>query len=92
MATPARLERATHRLEVCCSIQLSYGVKWWTRQDSNLRPNRYERPALTTELQVRRPGRTRTDTVRILSPLPLPIGLRALTQFQLLHPANFGIR
>ncbi len=27
MAIPARLERAAHRLEVCCSIQLSYGTK-----------------------------------------------------------------
>ncbi len=26
MATPARLERATWRLEVTCSIQLSYGA------------------------------------------------------------------
>ena len=26
-ATPARVERATHSLEGCCSIQLSYGVE-----------------------------------------------------------------
>ena len=25
--TPARLERATHSLEGCCSIHLSYGAK-----------------------------------------------------------------
>ena len=25
--TPARLERATHSLEGCCSIQLSYGAE-----------------------------------------------------------------
>jgi hypothetical protein len=25
--TPARFERATHSLEGCCSIQLSYGAK-----------------------------------------------------------------
>ena len=25
---------------------------WWARQDSNLRPDRYERPALTAELQA----------------------------------------
>ncbi len=26
---------------------------WWARQDSNLQPDRYERPALTIELQAR---------------------------------------
>jgi cell division protein FtsB len=26
---------------------------WWARQDLNLRPKRYERPALTTELRAR---------------------------------------
>jgi hypothetical protein len=27
-------------------------VHWWARQDSNLQPDRYERPALTIELQA----------------------------------------
>ena len=27
--------------------------KWWTKQDSNLQPSRYERRALTIELLVR---------------------------------------
>ena len=27
-------------------------VTWWARQDSNLQPDRYERPALTIELQA----------------------------------------
>ncbi len=27
--------------------------QWWARQDSNPRPSRYERPALTAELQAR---------------------------------------
>src|SRR5262249_40037064 len=27
---------------------------WWARQDSNLQPGRYERPALTIELQAPR--------------------------------------
>src|SRR5437762_1202156 len=27
--------------------------RWWARQDSNLQPDRYERPALTIELQAR---------------------------------------
>ena len=40
---------------------------WWARQDSNLQPDRYERPALTIELQA--PPRdgsreTRPATVR----------------------------
>ena len=28
--------------------------EWWARQDSNPRPSRYERPALTAELQAPR--------------------------------------
>src|SRR3569833_624941 len=32
----------------------SRGGPWWARQDSNLRPDRYERPALTAELQARK--------------------------------------
>src|SRR5690606_38134062 len=28
------------------------GEKWWARQDSNPQPSRYERPALTIELQA----------------------------------------
>src|ERR1700761_3727818 len=27
-------------------------IHWWARQDSNLQPDRYERPALTIELQA----------------------------------------
>ena len=27
-------------------------LQWWARQDSNLQPDRYERPALTIELQA----------------------------------------
>ena len=27
-------------------------IRWWARQDSNPRPSRYERPALTAELQA----------------------------------------
>ena len=29
---------------------------WWAEQDSNLQPDRYERPALTIELSARRRG------------------------------------
>jgi hypothetical protein len=28
------------------------GIPWWARQDANLQPDRYERPALTIELQA----------------------------------------
>ena len=31
LVIPARLERATHSLEGCCSIQLSYGTKGMQR-------------------------------------------------------------
>jgi hypothetical protein len=34
-------------------------ICWWARQDSNLQPDRYERPALTIELQAP-PGRRMT--------------------------------
>src|SRR4051794_28836625 len=39
--TPPRHDRALRRC-----------VRWWARQDSNLQPDRYERPALTIELQA----------------------------------------
>jgi hypothetical protein len=35
---------------------------WWARQDSNLQPDRYERPALTIELQA--PPRAAAKTRR----------------------------
>ena len=35
---------------------MAAGEAWWARQDSNLQPDRYERPALTIELQA--PPRT----------------------------------
>ena len=34
-------------------IALSLALPRWARQDSNPRPSRYERPALTAELQAR---------------------------------------
>ncbi len=46
---------------------------------TNIMPPTQQTPAHTAEVAcvdaVRAPSRTRTDTVRILSPLPLPIGL-----------------
>ena len=43
LVSPAGIEPATHSLEGCCSVQLSYGekgrsTKWSGREDSNLRP------------------------------------------------------
>ena len=32
--------------------RVAEGEAWWARQDSNLQPDRYERPALTIELQA----------------------------------------
>jgi hypothetical protein len=31
-------------------------LTWWARQDSNLQPDRYERSALTVELQAPEPA------------------------------------
>jgi hypothetical protein len=39
--------RGTHKPATAARIE-----KWWARQDSNLQPDRYERPALTIELQA----------------------------------------
>jgi hypothetical protein len=35
-----------------CATRSPRGEAWWARQDSNLQPDRYERPALTIELQA----------------------------------------
>jgi hypothetical protein len=37
----------------CVAVpRVAEGEAWWARQDSNLQPDRYERPALTIELQA----------------------------------------
>src|SRR5665213_2391222 len=50
-------------------------VHWWARQDSNLQPDRYERPALTIELQAP-PALPLTRQVTVPTPLtgwpPIP--------------------
>jgi hypothetical protein len=38
-------------------MELSYCKDWWAGQDSNLQPDRYERPALTIELPARQPSK-----------------------------------
>src|SRR3546814_19853925 len=40
--------------DVCSSDLPCWQGKWWARQDSNPQPSRYERPALTIELQAPR--------------------------------------
>jgi hypothetical protein len=44
-------EASSDRMIDACLI--AEGEAWWARQDSNLQPDRYERPALTIELQAR---------------------------------------
>ena len=44
------------------------GEAWWARQDSNLQPDRYERPALTIELQA--PPRTAAARRHATVPAP----------------------
>src|SRR5437899_11812908 len=36
----------------CQAVAREASEGWWARQDSNLQPDRYERPALTIELQA----------------------------------------
>jgi hypothetical protein len=38
-------------------------ITWWAGQDSNLQPDRYERPALTIELPARSLARVRPKTI-----------------------------
>lgn len=42
-----------------CATRSPQGEAWWARQDSNLQPDRYERPALTIELQAPPRGSSR---------------------------------
>jgi hypothetical protein len=60
--------------------------RWWARQDSNLQPDRYERPALTIELQApqgKTPGEAIPEPTRLVTPDSLrrpviPVHSRAL--------------
>jgi hypothetical protein len=62
LAIPWKLAESTHDLLEIDSRSFgidsdqiwrdSQGEAWWARQDSNLQPDRYERPALTIELQA----------------------------------------
>src|SRR5262245_27762897 len=49
----ARGPEARLRYDVDCRAEAGVASEgWWARQDSNLQPDRYERPALTIELQA----------------------------------------
>src|ERR1700676_3342339 len=47
-----RTPRFARRAPRGCATRSPKGEAWWARQDSNLQPDRYERPALTIELQA----------------------------------------
>jgi hypothetical protein len=52
-STPCGLRRARSAFDSCVAARRAGGGEaWWARQDSNLQPDRYERPALTIELQA----------------------------------------
>src|SRR6478735_9606751 len=62
---------------------------WWARQDSNLQPDRYERPALTIELQA--PPRTAVAFEHDHSGKPAPaLRQRALRVRIMLKTAGNG--
>ena len=76
--TPADITAAIYRVKISSYPDISERLRmlanargswmWWARQDSNLQPDRYERPALTIELQAPpAPPLTRQATV----PTPL---------------------
>jgi hypothetical protein len=52
--TSARNGRTRRRYSERIKLQLYEQFGWWAGQDSNLQPDRYERPALTIELPARR--------------------------------------
>src|SRR5256885_1590337 len=50
---------------------------WWARQDSNLQPDRYERPALTIELQAPpRAIRLSREQTAVPAPLTMRLAIR----------------
>src|SRR5690349_17855978 len=48
---------------------------WWARQDSNLQPDRYERPALTIELQAP-PRAAERRPATVPAPFTGPVAIR----------------
>src|SRR6266576_2814828 len=56
---------------------------WWARQDSNLQPDRYERPALTIELQA-------PPECRIKRPATVPTPLTMLPAIRQCRVPRFG--
>jgi hypothetical protein len=56
------------------------GNAWWARQDSNLQPDRYERPALTIELQAP-PAVPLTRQATVRTPLTMRLVIRQSRDF-----------
>ena len=52
-------------------------TRWWARQDSNLQPDRYERSALTIELQALRPHSPRRPAGAICVPSAICVAVGA---------------
>lgn len=51
------LAEAANDIDICVASPVRGSDReWWARQDSNPQPSRYERPALTIELQAPVPG------------------------------------
>src|SRR5437764_1231474 len=72
LVSPAGLEPATHSLEGCCSVQLSYGEGGWSgREDSNLRPPAPKAGALPDCATPRRGARNKNRTLPSTDPIPL---------------------
>ncbi len=72
-ATPDTLR--SNGLRVAAPRVARKGEAWWARQDSNLQPDRYERPALTIELQAPPACRWRRQAT-VPTPLTMPLAIR----------------
>src|SRR6266704_3956943 len=66
-----------------CATRSPKGEAWWARQDSNLQPDRYERPALTIELQA-------PPECRIKRPATVPTPLTMLPAIRQCRVPRFG--
>src|SRR5690349_5865969 len=65
----------------------SPSARWWARQDSNLQPDRYERPALTIELQAP-PRAAERRPATVPAPFTGPVAIRQSRAQSTETPAN----